>query len=73
MTSFKKTIVLACAASLMGLGVAVAQTDPNMAAPAGDATPMATDPGAASTTAMPKKPMMKKHMAKKHMKKMKSM
>lgn len=59
----------------MGFGVAMAQTDPNAAAaPAADPAPMASDPGAASsTTAMPKKHMTKKHMAKKHMKKMKSM
>ncbi len=29
MTSVKKTLVLACAVSLLGLGAAYAQTDPN--------------------------------------------
>ena len=56
MNSFKKTIVLACAASVFGFGVAVAQTAP--ATPDAGAAPAAGDtaaPAAAETTA--KKPM----------------
>lgn len=56
MNSFKKTIVLACAASVFGLGVAVAQTAP--ATPDAGAAPAAGDtaaPAAAETPA--KKPM----------------
>lgn len=77
MNSIRKTLVLACAVSVLGLGTAFAQTDPNaapaapaaggaMSAPAGGA--MAAPAGDASgqdMSAMPKK----KHMAKKHMSK----
>ena len=72
MTSFKKTIVLACMASALSFGVAQAQTAaPDAAAPA---APMATPaPDAGADAAPMKKPMMKKHMAKKHMKKKKTM
>jgi hypothetical protein len=73
MTSLKKTVVLACAASVLSFGVAMAQTDPNAAAPdaGAAAAPMSSDQGGG---AMPKKSMKKhmskKHMSKKHMKKM---
>lgn len=68
MTSFRKTIVLACAASVMSFGVAMAQTDP-AAPPAAGAAPMSSD-----QDSMPmKKPMMKKHMMKKKMMKKKAM
>ncbi len=63
--SLRKTLILACAASVLGLGsAAMAQTDPmaTPAAPAAGAAPMSSDAPAP-------KPMMKKHMAKKHMKK----
>lgn len=81
MTSFKKSLMLACAASVLGIGMAVAQTDPNAAAPATDPGMAAPAAGAAAPaagsgdmSAMPKKKhMSKKHMSKKHMKKMKSM
>ena len=46
MTSIKKTIVLACAASVLSFGVAMAQTDPS-ATPAPGAAPMSSDPSAA--------------------------
>ena len=72
MTSLKKTLVAACAFSLLGLGAAVAQTDPNAApaAPAagGMSAPAAGDASMSGDT-MAKKPMMKKHMSKKHMSK----
>ena len=79
MNSIRKTLVLACAVSVLGLGTAFAQTDPNaapaaggaMSAPAGGA--MAAPAGDASgqdMSAMPKKKhMSKKHMSKKMMKK----
>lgn len=69
MTSIRKTLVLACAVSVLGLGTALAQTDPNAAAPAGGAmtAPAGGDAAPADASAMPKKPMMKKHMSKKHM------
>ena len=72
MNSLKKSIVLACAASVLSFGVAMAQTDP--AAPATPATPDAT-PAAGDTMAKPmaSKPMMKKHMMKKHKKMIKKM
>jgi hypothetical protein len=79
MTSIRKTLVLACAVSVLGLGTAFAQTDPNAAAPAAPAggamtaAPAAGDAAApADASAMPKK-MTKKHMSKKHMSKKKMM
>jgi hypothetical protein len=73
MTSFKKTLVLACAASVLSFGVAMAQTDPNAAPAAGATTAAPADAAApaADAAAMPKKHMMKKHMAKKHHRHMK--
>ena len=73
MTSIKKTIVLACAASMLSFGVAMAQTDPS-ATPAPGAAPMSSDQGAAAPAddagSKPmKKKMMKKRMSKKMMKK----
>ena len=62
MTPMKTALVLACVASMLGMGVAMAQTDP--AAPASDA--MSAPSGGDATM---KKPMMKKHMSKKSMKK----
>ena len=64
MTSFRKSLLLASAVSVLGLGVAFAQTDPAPAA--GAAAPPAADAPAGD------KPMMKKPM-KKHMMKKKSM
>ncbi len=73
MTSIRKTLVLACAVSVLGLGTALAQTDPNAApaAPAAGATaaPAAgADAAAPATPATPKKKM-SKHVAKKAAKK----
>ena len=67
MTSIKKTLALACAASVLSLGVAFAQDAPATPDPA--AAPAAT---AASADTMMKKPMkkpMKKMSKKKMMKK----
>ncbi len=68
MNSMKKTLALACAASVLSFGVAFAQHRPGCSgwrrrwcAPAADAAP------AADT--MAKKPMMKKHSMKKMSKK----
>lgn len=68
MTPMRKTLALACVASMLGMGVAVAQTDP--------VTPGAGDAVAAPATAAPaedamstKKMSSKKHMSKKMMKK----
>ena len=73
MTSIKKSLVLACAASILSMGVAFAQTDPNAAPAAGGmAAPAAGDTAGGDSMMkkpMMKKPMMKKHMSKKHMKK----
>ncbi len=73
MSSLKKSIVLACAASVLSFGVAMAQTDPNAApaAPAATApaTPDATAPAEATAKPAPKKHTAKKHTAKKAMKK----
>ena len=56
MNSFKKTIALACAASILGLGVAVAQTAP--ATPDAGAAPAAGDTAAPAPAEAPaKKPM----------------
>lgn len=71
MTSIRKTLVLACAVSVLGLGTAFAQTDPNAApaAPGGAMTAPAGGDMSADQT-MPKKKMMhKKKMSKKMMKK----
>lgn len=71
MTSLKKSLILACAASVLSFGMAVAQTDPNAAAPAAPATdpamaaPAAGDAASTDMNAMPKK-MSKKHTSKKH-------
>ena len=62
MNSFKKTIALACAASVLGFGVAVAQTAP--AAPDAGAAAPAADAAAPADTMM-KKPMKKKMSMKK--------
>lgn len=79
MTSVRKTLVLACAVSVLGLGTAFAQTDPNAAPAAGGAMSAPAAGGAMSApaagdtqdaAAMPKKHMAKKkHMSKKMMKK----
>ncbi len=68
MTPMKKILALACMASMLGMGVAVAQTDP--------AVPEGGDAAAAPATAAPagdamssKKMMTKKHMSKKMSKK----
>ena len=70
MNSFKKTVALACAASILGLGVAVAQTAP--ATPDAGAAPAAGDtaaPAAAETPAKkPMKPMKKTAKARMHKK-----
>ncbi|MCW6509505.1 hypothetical protein [Lichenifustis flavocetrariae] len=71
MVSIRKSLILACAVSVLGLGSAFAQTDPN-AAPAAPAAGAAAAPAAdagADATAAPKKMMKKKHMSKKMMKK----
>lgn len=71
MISLKKTLALACIASMLDMGAAMAQTDP---APAAGGAMGSGD--AMSSDTMMKKPMMKKHMSKKSMKKkdmMKSM
>ena len=69
MTSFRKSLILASAVSVLGMGVAFAQTDP---APAGGDTmaPAAPAGGDKMSGSMGKKHMSKKHMSKKHMKKM---
>ena len=68
MTSIRKSLVLASAISVLGIGMAFAQTDP---APAGgDAAAPAPAGGDKMSGSMGKKHMMKKHMSKKHMKKM---
>ncbi len=66
MTSIKKSVILACAASVLSFGVALAQTDPN-AAPAAPAAGDQAAPAAGGDTMA--KPMMKKHMSKKKMSK----
>ena len=68
MTSIRKTLVLACAVSVLGLGTAFAQTDPNAAAPAPAGGAMTAPAGDASGQDMAAAPK-KKHMAKKHMSK----
>lgn len=77
MTSLKKSLMLACAASVLGIGMAVAQTDPNAAAPAapdaGAAAAPAAGAGGDAMAPAPKKHMSKKHSSKKHKKHMKSM
>lgn len=57
MTSFKKTIALACAASVLSFGVAVAQTAP--AAPDAPAAGDAAAPAADAPAMKPMKPMKK--------------
>jgi hypothetical protein len=67
MTSLKKTLVLACAVSMLGLGAAYAQTDPNAATPATPATP--ASPAAAAPDAgmdTMAKPMKKHHRRHHH-------
>ena len=74
MNSLKKTIALACAASVLSFGVAVAQTPPAAPDAGAAAAPAAGDTAAPAADATPmKKPMkktaMKKSSHKKAMKK----
>lgn len=71
MTSIRKSLILACAVSVLGLGTAFAQTDP-AAAPAAPGAAPAADAGG-DAMAMPKKGMMHKKMMKKKMMKKKMM
>ncbi len=72
MNSLKKTIALACAASVLSFGVAVAQTPPAAPDAGAAAAPAAGDTAApaADATAPAKKPMKKSAMKKSSHKKM---
>ncbi len=72
MNSLKKTIALACAASVLSFGVAVAQTAPAAPDAGAAAAPAAGDAAAPAADATPmKKPMKKTAMKKSHKKAMK--
>ena len=67
MNSLKKPLALACAASVLSFGVAVAQTPPST--PDAGAAPAAGDTAAPAADTTMKKPMKKKMMSKKMSKK----
>lgn len=65
MNSLKKTIALACAASVLGFGVAVAQTAPAAPDAAAPAAGDAAAPAADAPATKPMKPMKSMKMSKK--------
>ncbi|WP_165359416.1 hypothetical protein [Lichenibacterium minor] len=65
MNSLKKTLALACAASVLSFGVAVAQTPPAAPDAGAAAAPAAGDTAAPAADTTMKKPMKKKMASKK--------